>query len=74
MSRWPSASVIVAFTFATAAKLSWISWSAPSCAAGDRRLLGVGVVPLDDTERAVAEIDLAIKAGCKLAIAVSEKI
>jgi predicted TIM-barrel fold metal-dependent hydrolase len=32
--------------------------------AGDRRLVGVGVVPLDDPERAVVEIDLAIGAGC----------
>ncbi|HEY2177042.1 MAG TPA: amidohydrolase family protein, partial [Caulobacteraceae bacterium] len=32
--------------------------------AGDKRLIGVGVVPLDDTDRAVAEIDLAIAAGC----------
>jgi uncharacterized protein len=31
--------------------------------AGDKRLIGVGVVPLDDTDRAVTEIDLAIKAG-----------
>src|SRR5580700_1327596 len=30
---------------------------------GDKRLIGVGVVPLDDPERAVAEADLAIKAG-----------
>jgi predicted TIM-barrel fold metal-dependent hydrolase len=32
--------------------------------AGDPRLIGVGVVPLDDPERAVVELDLAIKAGC----------
>jgi predicted TIM-barrel fold metal-dependent hydrolase len=32
--------------------------------ASDRRLIGVGVVPLDDPERAVIEIDLAIDAGC----------
>jgi predicted TIM-barrel fold metal-dependent hydrolase len=31
---------------------------------GDKRLIGVGVVPLDDSERALIEIDLAIKAGC----------
>lgn len=30
---------------------------------GDNRLIGVGMVTLDDPERAVAEIDLAIKAG-----------
>jgi predicted TIM-barrel fold metal-dependent hydrolase len=30
----------------------------------DRRLIGVGVVPLDDPARATAEIDAAIKAGC----------
>jgi len=30
----------------------------------DRRLIGVGVVPLDDPERALVEIDLAIEAGC----------
>lgn len=30
---------------------------------GDRRLVGVGFVTLDDPERAVIEIDLAIKAG-----------
>ncbi|HLI67638.1 MAG TPA: amidohydrolase family protein [Caulobacteraceae bacterium] len=34
------------------------------CAA-DKRLLGVGVVPLDDPERAAAEIDAAIAAGVK---------
>jgi len=33
--------------------------------ADDKRLLGVGVVPLDDPERALAECDVAIKAGCK---------
>ena len=33
------------------------------CAA-DPRLIGVGVIPLDDPERAVAEADLAIKGGC----------
>jgi predicted TIM-barrel fold metal-dependent hydrolase len=32
--------------------------------AHDARLIGVGVVPLDDPARAVAEIDLAIEAGC----------
>jgi len=32
--------------------------------AGDKRLIGVGVVPLDDPERALAEVDAAIKAGC----------
>jgi predicted TIM-barrel fold metal-dependent hydrolase len=32
--------------------------------AGDKRLIGVGVVPLDDPARAVEEIDLAIAAGC----------
>ncbi len=31
---------------------------------GDKRLIGVGVVPLDDPERALIEVDLAIKAGC----------
>ena len=31
---------------------------------GDRRLIGVGVVPLDDPERALIEINAAIKAGC----------
>jgi predicted TIM-barrel fold metal-dependent hydrolase len=31
---------------------------------GDKRLIGVGVVPLDDPERALGEVDLAIKAGC----------
>jgi predicted TIM-barrel fold metal-dependent hydrolase len=31
--------------------------------AGDKRLIGVGVVPLDDPQRAVAEIKAAIKAG-----------
>jgi len=30
----------------------------------DRRLIAVGVVPLDDPARAAAEIDAAIKAGC----------
>ncbi|MGH7022638.1 MAG: amidohydrolase family protein [Caulobacteraceae bacterium] len=30
----------------------------------DKRLIGVGVVPLDDPERALAEVKLAIKAGC----------
>ncbi|HEY2482343.1 MAG TPA: amidohydrolase family protein [Caulobacteraceae bacterium] len=30
----------------------------------DRRLIGVGVVPLDDPERALAEANLAIEAGC----------
>ena len=33
------------------------------CAA-DRRLIAVGVVPLDDPERALAEIDAAIAGGC----------
>jgi predicted TIM-barrel fold metal-dependent hydrolase len=33
--------------------------------AGDKRLLAVGVVPLDDAERAYAEVDFAIKAGVK---------
>ncbi len=33
--------------------------------AGDKRLLGVGVVPLDDPARALTEIDAAIEAGCK---------
>jgi predicted TIM-barrel fold metal-dependent hydrolase len=33
------------------------------CAA-DPRLVGVGVIPLDDPARALAEIDLAIEAGC----------
>ena len=33
------------------------------CAA-DKRLIAVGVVPLDDPARAVAEIEAAIKAGC----------
>jgi predicted TIM-barrel fold metal-dependent hydrolase len=32
--------------------------------AGDKRLIGVGVVPLDDPERALAEVDAAIKGGC----------
>jgi predicted TIM-barrel fold metal-dependent hydrolase len=32
--------------------------------ANDARLIGVGVVPLDDPARAVEEIDLAIEAGC----------
>ena len=32
---------------------------------GDKRLLGVGVTPLDDPQRALIEIDLAIKAGCR---------
>lgn len=32
--------------------------------AGDKRLIGVGVVPLDDPERAVVEVDLAVRAGC----------
>jgi predicted TIM-barrel fold metal-dependent hydrolase len=32
---------------------------------GDARLIGVGVVPLDDPERALVEIDAAIKAGVK---------
>jgi uncharacterized protein len=31
---------------------------------GDKRLIGVGVVPLDDPARALGEIDLAIEAGC----------
>jgi predicted TIM-barrel fold metal-dependent hydrolase len=31
---------------------------------GDPRLIGVGVVPLDNPERALIEIDLAIEAGC----------
>jgi predicted TIM-barrel fold metal-dependent hydrolase len=31
--------------------------------AGDKRLIGVGVVPLDDPERALTEVDAAIKAG-----------
>ena len=31
--------------------------------AGDKRLVGVGVVPLDDPQRAVTEIKAAIKAG-----------
>jgi predicted TIM-barrel fold metal-dependent hydrolase len=30
----------------------------------DRRLIAVGVVPLDDPERALAEVDAAIKGGC----------
>jgi predicted TIM-barrel fold metal-dependent hydrolase len=30
----------------------------------DRRLIGVGVTPLDDPERALEEVDLAIKLGC----------
>ena len=42
--------------------------------ADDKRLLGVGVVPLDDPERAVAECEVAIKAGCKVAIKVSERV
>src|SRR5580700_1838970 len=33
--------------------------------AGDKRLLGVGVVPLDDAARALAEIDAALAAGVK---------
>jgi uncharacterized protein len=33
--------------------------------AGDKRLMGVGVVPLDDARRAAAEIDAAIAAGVK---------
>ena len=33
--------------------------------AGDARLMGVGVVPLDDPERAAAEIDAAIAEGVK---------
>ena len=33
--------------------------------AGDKRLLGVGVVPLDAAARAVAEIDAALAAGVK---------
>jgi uncharacterized protein len=33
--------------------------------ARDKRLMGVGVVPLDDPARAVAEIDAAIEAGVK---------
>ena len=33
--------------------------------AGDQRLMGVGVVPLDDPKRAVVEIDWAIRAGVK---------
>jgi predicted TIM-barrel fold metal-dependent hydrolase len=32
---------------------------------GDKRLMGVGVVPLDDAKRAAAEIDKAIEAGVK---------
>lgn len=32
--------------------------------ANDKRLIGVGVVPLDDPERAKEEIELAIKGGC----------
>jgi predicted TIM-barrel fold metal-dependent hydrolase len=32
--------------------------------AGDKRMIGVGVVPLDDPDRALIEVDLAIKAGC----------
>lgn len=31
---------------------------------GDRRLVAVGVVPLDDPARALSEVDAAIKAGC----------
>ncbi len=31
---------------------------------GDRRLIPVGVVPLDDPAQAVVEIDAALKAGC----------
>ena len=31
---------------------------------GDERLIGVGVVPLDDSERALAELEVAIQAGC----------
>ncbi|HEY1560346.1 MAG TPA: amidohydrolase family protein [Caulobacteraceae bacterium] len=31
----------------------------------DRRLIGVGVVPLDDPERALKEADIAIKSGCR---------
>ena len=31
---------------------------------GDRRLVAVGVVPLDDPEQALVEVDAAIKAGC----------
>jgi predicted TIM-barrel fold metal-dependent hydrolase len=31
---------------------------------GDKRLIGVGVVPLDDPQRALAEVKLAIEAGC----------
>jgi predicted TIM-barrel fold metal-dependent hydrolase len=31
---------------------------------GDRRQIAVGVVPLDDPEQALKEIDLAIKTGC----------
>ncbi|HTX51184.1 MAG TPA: amidohydrolase family protein [Caulobacteraceae bacterium] len=31
--------------------------------AGDKRLIGVGVVPLDDPQRAVTEIEAAIEAG-----------
>jgi predicted TIM-barrel fold metal-dependent hydrolase len=30
----------------------------------DKRLIAVGVVPLDDPERALAEVDAAIKGGC----------
>jgi predicted TIM-barrel fold metal-dependent hydrolase len=33
--------------------------------AGDARLLGVGVAPLDDPERALKEVELAIKAGVR---------
>ena len=32
---------------------------------GDKRLIAVGVVPLDDPARAAAEIDAAVKAGCR---------
>lgn len=32
--------------------------------AGDDRLVAVGVVPLDDPEQALAEVDFAIRAGC----------
>lgn len=32
--------------------------------AGDDRLVAVGVVPLDDPERALAEVDFAIRVGC----------
>ncbi len=31
---------------------------------GDRRLIGVGVVPLDEPERALKEADIAINSGC----------